>query len=346
MDIFPKHIMLAGQLVSVKKLLSQKLGKTGWEKEWLDFLEEWYSDNDSIQVQTSGSTGKPKIITLKKDFVAASAQRTIDFFNLKEKDRVLHCLPSRYIAGKLMIVRALIGNFDMHIVDPATNFEFLKTEHFRFAAMVPNQVNKLLDFDNWNLDFLLIGGSAIPRLLEEQLQQIPVKCYSSYAMTETATHIALRNLNGEDTSAFYHCLNEIEVKLSGEGCLQIYMSGLDIPFLQTTDLAKLKDNKTFRILGRSDNVIISGGIKYSPEEIEKKLEPYINAPFLISSLPHDVLGKQLVLIIEIIDKPYTSSNILAICHEHLSKYEIPKHIHFVKKLPLTPNGKINRNAFK
>ena len=346
MELFPTHIILSGSSISIEKLLQEKDDKSGWEKEWMDFLEEWYAPSDYIEVTTSGSTGNPKTICLKKDFVAASALRTIRHFHLNENDKILHCLPSRYIAGKLMVVRALIGKLDLHVVDPTTNFDFLQHIHFKFAAMVPNQVLKLLQLKKYNIELLLIGGAAIPQQLEKSLKHISTVCYSSYGMTETATHIALRKLNGKSADEYYHCLGEIQVKLSSDNCLQIYMSGLEHDFLQTTDLAELKDGKTFMITGRSDHMIISGGIKFSPEKLEHKLEAYMEHPFIVSSLPHETLGQQLILVIEGIETPETIAHVNAICKKHLSKYEQAKQIIFVKKLPRTPNGKLNRTGLK
>ena len=266
MNLFPEHIRLNGKDVAISELLKNSTKKS----ELIDFLEEWYSKESFIKVKTSGSTGTPKIIQLEKDFVSASALRTIRFFQLKKGDRILHCLPVKYIAGKLMIVRALIGELDLHIVEPETDFTFLRTEKFKFAAMVPAQVSKILESEPSyfkNLDQLLIGGSAIPFNMEKQLQNISTACYSSYAMTETATHIALRKINRTESDDFYHCLDNIQVRLSEEKCLQVLMPGLPEQPIQTTDLAELKDEKTFHILGRKDNVIISGGIKYSPEQL-------------------------------------------------------------------------------
>ena len=348
MNLFPSHIKLNGQLTAVTDLLKNSETKAGWKKEWLDFLAEWYAPNDWVEVNTSGSTGEPKTIRLNKTFVAASAQRTLRFFNLKEDEKVLHCLPSRYIAGKLMIVRALLGKLDLHVVDPSTDFKFLQTEHFKFAAMVPNQVSKILNskLKTQNMELLLIGGTAVPKLLENQLPQISTTCYSSYAMTETATHIALRKLNGEGADDFYHCLDDIQVKLSEESCLQIFMPGLTEQPLQTNDLAELKDEKTFKILGRADNVIISGGIKFSPEQLEKKLEIYISQPFMISSLPHNKLGEQLILVVEGIESSEARTQLQSICQQQLDKYEQARQIIFIPELPRTTNGKLNRKGFE
>ena len=341
MNLFPKHIRLNGKDVVIAKLIKSSTEKS----DFIEFLAEWYSKESFIKVKTSGSTGKPKIIKLEKDFVAASARRTIQFFQLKKGDRILHCLPEKYIAGKLMIVRALIGELDLNTVSPETNFSFLQTEKFKFAAMVPAQVNKILESEPSyfkNLDQLLIGGSAIPFSIEKELQNISTACYSSYAMTETATHIALRKLNGKGADEFYHCLDDIQVQLSEENCLQILMPGLTAQPLQTTDLAELKDEKTFRILGRNDNVIISGGIKYSPEQLEKKLEPFIEIPFQISSIPHESLVEQLVLVLEGNKNDNVANEINKICQEQLSKYEQPRQIIFIQHFPRTKNDKINR----
>ena len=347
MELFPSHITINGQKTNITDLLKTREFSTTWEKEWLDFLAAWYNELDFIEVQTSGSTGAPKNIQLKKEFVAASALRTIHFFNLKEGDKILHCLPSRFIAGKLMVVRALIGKLDLVPVDPSSDFKILTSDvQFKFAAMVINQVTKCLELEYWNLEFLLLGGSSVPVSLEEKLQERKTKCYSSYAMTETATHIALRQLNDDKKSDTYLCLEGITVSLNEEGCLRIEMPGLKDGFVQTNDLAKLINKKNFKILGRADNVIISGGMKFSPERIEEKLEKYIHTPFLISSLPDKRLGEKLILVIESAEDRELIDQINGFAERHLSKYERPKKILFTDILPKTENNKPDREKLR
>jgi O-succinylbenzoic acid--CoA ligase len=347
MNLFPKHIKLFGAKVLVDEFIQRK-HTTGQEKELAGFLKEWYAPAGFIEVKTSGSTGTPKIIRLRKEFVGESAQRTLHFFQLKKDDCVLHCLPLKYIAGKLMVVRALLGELNLHLVDPSTGFSFLKNKKFCFAAMVPNQVDKILKAESkpgellLNIEKLLIGGSSIPASLEKDLQQFSTTCFSSYGMTETATHIALRKINSEGANGWYHCLEDINVNLSAEGCLQIFIPGLPEQPLKTTDLAELKNIKTFRILGRNDNVIISGGIKFSPEQIEKRLETFILKPFLVSSLPHESLGQQLVLVVEGEKSEEFKNYLHKICGKHLVKYEQPRQIVFVSQIPRNENGKYNR----
>ena len=346
MELFPSHITINGRPKSVKELL-QENSDSEWKESWYDFLKEWYNANDFIEVQTSGSTGTPKTIKLKKDFVAASAFRTIRFFELHEGDRILHCLPSNFIAGKLMTVRALVGKLDLHLADPASDFNYLPNDKpIKFAAMVINQVKKYLALPEKNIENLLIGGSAIPQPLEEQLLQISTQCYSSYAMTETATHIALRKLNGENKTSYYTCLDDISVELDEHDCIRILMPGLENGAIQTNDLGEIIDSRHFKVLGRVDNVIISGGIKFYPEQIEEKLTLQIPLPFAIGSAPDERLGQKLILLIEGKADEKLKNTVEANCRNSLTKYEFPKEIRFIEKLPRTENGKIDRKKLK
>src|SRR5690554_4662649 len=351
MKFFPDHIILNGNPILVGKYINA-IHSAPHEASLAEFLKEWYSPDDFIMVQTSGSTGTPKNIKLKKEFTGHSALRTIRHFNLTENDNLLHCLPVKYIAGKLMVVRALVAQSNLVTVDPTTNFQFLQHSKFKFAAMVPHQVHKILQAEPakgvWmqNIDNLLIGGSALPYSLEVQLQEIPTSCWLSYAMTETATHIALRKINSEEIDEYYHCMDDITVQASNDGCLQIFMPGLKEQPLQTNDLAEIRDEKTFKILGRADHVIISGGIKYCPELLEKKLESFLTFPYLISSVPHPTLGRQLVIVVEGEKSAAVENQIKHACNIQLEKYERPRQIYFITEIPKTENGKYDRKTLE
>lgn len=354
MDIFPDTLCINGTVHRVKTLLQEdrQVCPPGIESDVIDFLAQWYGPQNFIAVHTSGSTGVPKTIFLDKKFVAQSAMRTLEFFELKPGQRILLCLPLRYIAGKLMVVRALLGRLDLCTAEPTDDFAFLaqcRDTPFRFAAMVPNQVIKLLAYPERfeGLGALLIGGSALPATLETELQTVPTACFASYGMTETATHIALRRINGPDASDLFHCLDDISVDLSPNGCLAIEMPGLNksdvsgAPLI-TNDLAELIDSVTFRILGRADNVIISGGIKYFPETIEKKLESAIEQPFFIGSLPDETLGCRMVLVIEAMPDNLLEKSVAQLFVQYLDRYERPKKIVFKKPFKRTETGKIIR----
>lgn len=347
MNLFPGYLTINNTVQDIEKYIGMP-HTYPHEKELAQFLLEWYNEKDYIEVKTSGSTGTPKNIQLKKEFIGASAVRTLHYFGLTPGNRVLHCLPVRFIAGRLMVVRALIGNLNLRIAAPDTDFTFLKHETFKFAAMIPHQVQKIMSTEPTpgaylnQIEQLLIGGSSIPRPLEETLSELHARAYSSYAMTETATHIALRKISNDKSNPLYHCLEGITVQEAGDGCLLIFMPGLPQQPLKTNDIARVIDELTFEILGRADNIIVSGGIKFSPELLEKKLEPFLPFPFLISSIPHDSLGEQLVLVAEGPENDQHRTVIREACDKVLEKYETPRHILFVPELPRTENGKIAR----
>lgn len=319
-----------------------------WERELYLFLNDWFSDSTFISAQTSGSTGEPKTIELPKSVMRKSAERTIGYFGLQPTARLLLSLPCRYIAGKMMVVRAIIGQMSLTAVDPATGFGFLSHETYDFGALVPNQVFKILEQTSgqqWlqNIRNLLIGGSAISTELEMQISTLDSRVVSTYGMTETASHIAVRELSGQLRSEYYSCLPGISVSLQGNGCLQIHLPEFSEP-LKTNDVAELHSKNEFRILGRIDSVIVSGGIKYSPEVIEKKLEKLIIQPYVISSVPDQKLGEKIVLVIE--GNPMEPRLLEEAISTILHAYERPRTILFLEHFPLTESGKIRRNEIK
>lgn len=344
------YIILNGQLIftdEIPQVFAQKSGDSKfpeWETELFLFLMEWFSETEIILAQTSGSTGEPKRIELPKSVMRKSAERTIQYFGLKKDDRLLLSLSCQYIAGKMMVVRAITGQMNLITVDPASEFNFLEAENYDLGAMVPNQVIKILEQPSGkikleNIRNLLIGGSAISSALELQISPFSNRIVSTYGMTETASHIAFRELSGENRSDIYQCLPGISVSLSENDCLKIHLSDFDEP-LQTNDISEIISDKQFKILGRADSVIISGGIKYSPEWLEKKLESLIDSRFVISSVPDEKLGEKLVLVIE--GKQFDTNILELKLAAQLSTYEKPKSICFLNHFPETGSAKIVR----
>lgn len=327
-----------------KNKLRQKL--TSWEKEFYSFILEWFNKNDYVEIRTSGSTGNPKIIRLPKCVMKKSAERTIEYFSLQSEDSLLLSLSCSYIAGKMMVVRAFTGKIKLTVVDPATDFCFLNDNKYDFGAVVPLQLSKLLQTENGkqkaeNIRHLLVGGSTVPVALEEKIRQLKNNVVSTYGMTETASHIAIRKLSGKDASDSYHCLPGISIQKKSNGCLDIFAEEQG-KWLSTTDMVKIMSLKEFKILGRADHVIISGGLKFHPEQLEKKLGSFIRQPVMISSESDDKLGQKLVLIVEGIESEPLKQEIQQSIKQCFGRYERPKKIFFIKQLPRNANGKIIR----
>ena len=314
-----------------------------YEKIIGDFLTDWLNTNGYVFVNTSGSTGQPKRIKLSKQAMVNSAIATGDFFNLKPGDKALLCLPSEYIAGKMMLVRALILGLELDYIQPNSSLDLDTSKHYQFSAMVPLQVSNSIN-NLSNIDTLIIGGSPVSSELRKKITDIDTKCYETYGMTETITHVAVKTLasKAQNEQSYFNALPHISFYKDDRDCLVISAPRLgSAPFI-TNDIVELVSETTFKWLGRYDTIINSGGVKLIPEQIEAKLKPLIKDRFIVSAIPHKELGEQLILIVENTDIDadalYTKIKRL----QSLTKFEVPKEIFTLKQLVETQNGKIQR----
>ena len=310
------------------------------------FLNEWFDASPVITVHTSGSTGVPKELVVRKDRMMQSARLTCEFLNLQAGDTTLLCMNLRYIGAMMMVVRSLVAGLNL-VVRPASGHPLSDVEvPLKFAAMVPLQVYNTLRVPAErkrleHTDILIIGGGAVDDSLEAELKTIPIAAYSTYGMTETLSHIALRRLNGEAASKCYYPFPSVELSLSAENTLIVKAPLICDDVLQTNDIACLCSDGGFTIAGRKDNVINSGGIKIQAEEMENRLQPFIPVPFAVTAVPDPRLGQALTLLIA--GKPdikELENKLQAV----LETYYRPKHIFITELIPQTENGKIDRTG--
>lgn len=308
------------------------------------FLNEWFNDSPVITVHTSGSTGAPKELVVRKDQMMQSACLTCEFLNLQAGDTALLCMNLRYIGAMMVVVRSLVAGLNL-IVRPASGHPLSDINvPLKFAAMVPLQVYNTLHTPEEKeqlkqTGILIIGGGAVDEALEAEIKSLPIAVYSTYGMTETLSHIALRRLNGNSASDHYFPFSSVELSLSPENTLVIKAPLVCDDILQTNDIARIYPDGSFIILGRKDNVINSGGIKIQAEEVEKLLRPFIPVPFVITSVPDPRLGQAVTLLFEgELDMEELKNKV----QEILSPYHRPKYIRMVDFIPQTGNGKINR----
>ena len=308
-----------------------------------EFLEEWNNPSPYVHVQTSGSTGAPKPMLVEKQRMLNSARITCDFLGLREGDTALLCMSLDYIAGKMMVVRSKERGLKLTTVEPSGHP--LSTPHspLSFAAMVPMQVYNSLQVPEekerlMQIRHLIIGGGAIDDALAAALTTFPNHVWSTYGMTETLSHIALRRLNGPDASEWYTPFPSVKVSLNEDRCLVIDAPLVCPSRLVTNDIAELSSGTDpevkFRILGRKDNVICSGGIKIQIETVERQLRPHLQAPFLITKRPDAKFGEAVVLLTE-----GTVPEAQEVCERILPKYHQPRVYLHVDQIPLTATGK-------
>ena len=337
-----------------------------------EFLQEWNNDSEKVLVHTSGSTGKPKPIWVEKRRMEASARITCDFLGLKEGDTALLCMSLDYIAGKMMVVRSLVRNLKLIVVESTGHPLAAPLQLPRggekvpgqtsspsgkvgrgvdFAAMVPMQVYNSLQVPEERellkqIKHLIIGGGAIDEAMASELKDFPNYVWSSYGMTETLSHIALRRLNGVEASDWYTPFAHVQISQNEDGCLVIDAPEVCAERLVTNDIVEISE-AGFRIIGRKDNVICSGGIKIQAEEVERALKPYLHVPFMITKRKDSKFGEVVVMMIEERgerkeergERDSLKTRLQRLCSEHLPKYWQPRDVVYVEKIPMTETGK-------
>ena len=345
-----------------------------------DFYSEWNNDSDTVLVHTSGSTGKPKPMMVEKKRMLNSARITCDFLGLKPGDSALLCMSLDYIAGKMVVVRSIERH--LHLISVSPSGHPLKdiNGEITFAAMVPMQVYNTLQVPEererlTHIRHLIIGGGAIDASLEKELRSLPgnIAIWSTYGMTETLSHIALRRINGAEASEWYQPFDSVKISQTDEGCLVIDAPLVCAETLVTNDIVEIEPyiynkvenheevenhNKVeklrFRIKGRKDNVICSGGIKIQIEEVEALLKPHLEKPFMIAKKKDEKFGEIAVLLTEDEDLKKVEATIRRLLsgksddsnkssESKSHKYWIPREFRYVEHLPLTETGKPKRS---
>ena len=341
----PPQFKLNGHGYSNEELkeVAYSLIKEGedFEKEIGDFLLDWLSPDSELTVRTSGSTGIPIGVALKKEHMVNSARVTGEYFGLEPGDRVLLCLSTAYIAGKMMLVRAMVLGLEIDFVAPTSRPLDGVTKSYKFCAMVPLQLESSINRLN-QIETVIVGGAPVSSQLRKLINSSSTRIFETYGMTETITHVAVRPLNHTDTNSDHNAfeiLPDISISQDDRKCLVINAPSISAEPVITNDIVELISEKEFIWLGRYDNVINSGGIKLIPEQIEKKLSALIKSRFFVSALPDAKLGQKLVLVVE-------GENIEGlqelIFKADLDKFQLPKEIFYVPAFKNTANGKIIR----
>lgn len=296
------------------------------------FILDWFDTKPYLEVSTSGTTGTPKLIQVQKSAMVQSALATGAYFDLSPGNKALHCLPTQYIAGKMMLVRSFILGLDLDLVAPNSTPLAKNTTTYHFAAMVPLQVQNSID-GLAKVKKLIVGGAKMNQELESLVAKLPTQVFETYGMTETVSHIAAKRVGATSFSV----LPNVAISQDQRGCLVIDAPLVSSEILITNDLVEIINEKEFILLGRADNIINSGGIKLIPEQIEAKLSSKIKERFFAAGIPDATLGEKLILVIE-----GETREIPLDVFETLSGYEKPKDYFFVPQFLETESGKIRR----
>ncbi len=337
------------KIMQIDNFKALPLPNSEYEQKVFDFCEKWLTGQQEFILKTSGSTGEPKPIILTRFQMEASARLTGKIFNLLPNDRALVCLNVEYIAGIMMLVRGMVLGLELTIIQPNSNpLENLENQGFDFAAFVPLQLQKILENENQikvlnKMKAIIVGGAAVNEVLVRQIQQLTVPVYSTYGMTETVSHIAIRRLNGVNRSDNFQVLERVKIGIDARNCLNIIADASNNELVQTNDIVEIINEHEFKLIGRFDNIINSGGVKIQLEKVEKIFEEIISDKRFFTFGIEDLnLGQKLILVVE--TEYLVDEKILFEAKERLTKYEIPKQIFTIKNFSETPTGKIDKKA--
>lgn len=347
-----------GREVSLQHIVSGNAAPVDdFEQHTFDFVQRWLNGESEFTIHTSGSTGKPKPITLRREQMESSARATLQALQLRKGDQGLICLDAQYIAGKMMLVRCLVGGLRIRAVTPSANplhtLDWGIVVHF--AAFVPYQVNAILKSEDApklnSVKTIIVGGAPFPTDTEELLSGYACQVFVTYGMTETISHVAMRRVGSTETARYYRALPDISFDIDDRSCLIIacpYISDKVV----TNDVVRLVNPTTFEWIGRIDNVINTGGVKVLSEAIEKEAEPVIkrlnlHGRLLVLGIPDADLGEKVILVIEVETlETALKHQILDSLRSRLPKFYVPRDVVSLAEFPLTESGKIDRVRIK
>lgn len=324
----------------------EKLNKNIYSNSFLSFVKELLDPNiNSVSFHTSGTTGEPKWMSFDKIQIYESAKNSNSFFEIKKGNNLLLCLPSNFVASRMMIARAMLAEANLIYLEPKLNpLLDIKSIHIDFAAFTPSQVMEIIKTEKskgvfQEISKIIIGGGEIPVSLEQELLTYPNEIYATYGMTETLSHVAVRKVKSPIYYSIYH---NTSFQTNDKGCLVIQCPELNIVNLTTTDIIELINHKSFIWKGRYDNVINSGGIKIYPEELERTIIEHNllqSNTFYISKIKDNLFGEvPLLVVLDEVEIDIEEVN------SYLKKYEKINHIKKVCKFEVTESGKIKRNV--
>lgn len=307
----------------------------------ISFVKNIVENPEEIKVQSSGSTGKPKVFSFTYSQYKASAEISIRYFGLKAGMSCLLPMSLKHIGAQLMLVRAFEAKMKIEIVPARSDLSIYLNSGYDFVPMVPTQFLLSHESDSncfRNVKTILLGGSHISKEVQQIVNSITTQVYSSYGMTETLTHVGVKDVSSKEST--YEILPGFKLSLNQYNCLVI-----DAPHFAekqiTNDVARIQEG-SFEILGRIDNVINTGGKKVQAEELEKSLANGLNQAFYISSSTDAKWGQILTLV--------TNAKLTEVERAFLNHYndQSPSHLK-IRKVIIDEvefyNGKVKRKRF-
>jgi len=309
----------------------------------------------ALVIATSGSTGAPKGVQLSAAALAASARATIDRLGLTADDVWLSCLPWHHIAGLQVLLRARIGGAGLR-VQPRFDVEAFAAERdATVTSLVPTQLRRLLDagVDVSRFRAILLGGAAAPPGLVERARAAGANVVTTYGMSETCGGCVYdgRPLDGVDVRVE----NDGRIWLRGPMLMTGYRLRADLTaevlvdgWLRTADRGRRADDGTLQVLGRIDDVVVTGGENVDPAAIATALATHPSVvDVVVVGVPDDEWGEAVAAVVVLVDgAALTVAEAREWCAERLPRAALPRLVVPVDTMPTAASGKPDRSAVR
>lgn len=321
-----------------------------------------FNDNDAVVILTSGSSGIAKAVVHTFTSLLNAAKRVNETMEVNDSDKWLLSLPLHHISGFSILFRCLVGSIPLILsesLNPSER-EFEKVLKFdpSFVSFVPSQLRDFLTSGSattTNFRHILVGGSAVDVNLIKSSLEANLRISKVYGSSETAAFIAITDYESlnNDIESGARPLDGVNILVVEDELLvetdQLFNRYLDDDNLtseklkegkfHTGDIAEIGSDGRFKITGRKNRFIISGGLNVDPQEVEKVISTF---PGIIEVFVFSVVNEKWGEAVSALLKTDTEIDLQdfhSYLRSHLMIYKIPKYYRIVDEIPLTSIGK-------
>ncbi|MGB0127994.1 MAG: AMP-binding protein [Rhodocyclaceae bacterium] len=335
--------------------------------------DEWSSvadcrcDDIALVIATSGSEGMPKAVMLSRGNLAAAAEASNERIPLNRGDVWLACLPLHHIGGISILHRCARAGATVLLhegFDAVAVWRDVVSGGVTHISLVPAMLARLLDVADRpppsRLRYALIGGAALSRPLFDRAVAAGWPLCPSYGLSECAAQVAtlVRPAAGQWVEGAVGALmpggdarigDDGRLRLRGPQVMLGYLNpqlrpglGLDEGEFVTSDLARFAANGSLTIIGRADDVLVTGGVNVHPLEVESCLAgcPGV-ADVAITAIPDPVWGD---LLVALVVGPAEPETVQDFARQRLASPMRPRRVVPALRLPRNPMGKLDRAA--
>ena len=309
----------------------------------------------AVIVATSGTAGRPKLVQFDRNAIDAAVASSALALDAGPADRWLCCLPVAHIGGLLVLMRAVLlgAPVSVHVqfdVEP-----FAMEPRMAFTSIVPTMLGRLVDagVDLSHFRAVLVGGGPVPEELVAKAREGGANVVSTYGLTESCGGVVHdgRPLPGTRVRLG----PDDEIQLNGPTLMLGYRDDPEATtraftedrWLRTDDAGVFDGEGRLAAVGRLDDVVLSGGEKIWPDEVEAALRHHLKvADVAVRGRPDSEWGTRVVAFVvpSDPDDPPSLESLRDVAAQRLPRYKAPQELVLVDELPRTPLGKVRRVA--